>query len=249
MSFKYIPVSLIREWHYCHCTAKFWGRQVPKHQNQKQSTNFENTLTLLNIKDPIITDEFTIIVNNYEQKTTLCVDNGLFLMGSVDFIVFDKLNYKCFIFIIKKSSKIPKKVYKSDKNLVLIYNLLLFRFIHRKKRNYQVRIGFEFLKNFSFLLEKVTNFKIGNPAICYTSKKKEFIEEFISNPIDFFKKYQNQIFFIPFNFSNLFKVLNNLHEMISECKEPNYIERNHKNSKKCQKCYYNKLFSCENTIV
>lgn len=240
----------MKEWHFCHCTAKFWGRPVPKRQNSNQSNliNFQNFLKMHQINGPIIRDEFTVIVSNFEQKTTLFVDNDFYLMGSVDFILFHKKSNTCHIFNIKKVKKIPENAYKSDRNLAIIYNVLLFRFLHRNSRNYQIRIGFEFLENYQELLKQIINYKIGNPILAYTTDKRNFMEEIILNPPDFFKNYKNHIFFIPFTLDNLMQSLTGLLEMINECFDAHYIERNHKNLKKCRNCYYNKLFSCENSL-
>lgn len=78
--------------------------------------------------------------------------------------------------------------------------------------------------------------------------KREFTEELITNTENFFKKYREQIFYIPFNLKNLKNSFNQLEEMISECTEEQYVERNHNNLKKCQNCYYNRIFSCENSL-
>ncbi|MHA1378675.1 MAG: hypothetical protein ACTSRG_09860 [Candidatus Helarchaeota archaeon] len=248
MSVKHISVSMLKEWSYCHCTAKFWGKPIPKVRNDKVSNNFEDFSKMFDNDKPLVTDEFTVIPNNYKQRTTFCMDNGLFLMGSVDFILLDKLNDKCFIFNMKKTKKLPRKAYKSDKNLLTIYNLLLFRFLHREKKKYQIRWGFEFLENYQKIVQDISNFEIGEPGICYTTNKKECMGDFLSDPITFFKIYKEQIFFIDFDINNVVAALNQIVEMIDECKEPYYIERNHKNLKKCQNCYYNKIFSCNNSL-
>lgn len=251
LNIRHIPISLLKEWHFCHCTAKFWGRPIPRKQNVNQfnENNYQHISKLFEINDPIIKDEFSIIANNFEQKTTLFVDKDFYLMGSVDFIIFNDKSKTIHVFNIKRVKKIPTYAYKSDKNLVVIYNLLLFRFLYRERKKYQIRIGFEFLENYQNLLKQVINYRIGNPILGYTTNKRDFMEELMVNPSDFFKKYSNQIFFIPFNFENLMNSLNKFLEMINECKEPYYIERDHKSLKKCKNCYYNKLFSCENSLA
>ncbi|MFX0133421.1 MAG: hypothetical protein ACFFDN_07245 [Candidatus Hodarchaeota archaeon] len=250
MNIRHIPISFLKEWHFCHCTAKFWGRSIPRRQNinQFKENSYQNISKLFEINEPIIKDEFTIIANNFEQKTTLFVDKDLFLMGSVDLILFNDKSKTVHVFNIKRVKKIPKYAYISDKNLVIIYNLLLFRFLYRERKNYQIKIGFEFLENYQFLLKDFATYKIGNPGLGYTTNKKEFIKELMLNPSVFFKNYKNQIFFIPFNFENLMNSLNELLEMINGCKDLYYIERNHKSLKKCKNCYYNKLFTCENSL-
>ena len=250
LNIRHIPISFLKEWHFCHCTAKFWGRPIPRRQNisQFKENNYHNISKLFEINEPIIKDEFIIIANNFEQKTTLFVDNDFYLMGSVDFILFNDISKTIHILNIKRVKKVPKYAYKSDKNLVVIYNLLLFRFLYRERKKYQIKIGFEFLEKYQYLLKQLINYNIGNPILGYTTNKRDFMEELMVNPSDFFKKYSNQIFFIPFNFENLMNSLNKFLEMINECKDPHYIERNHKSLKKCKNCYYNKLFSCENSL-
>ena len=160
------------------------------------------------------------------------VDNDLFLTGSVDNIILNKKKKTCYIFNIRKAKKIPSQVYKSDKNLAIIYNLLLFRFINREKRNYQIRIGFEFVETFKHLLLDLSTYKIGEAGVGYFSDKWSSMEELILDPEDFFEKFRKNIFFIRFSLGNIISALDQLLEMISECAQPYYIERNHKNLKK-----------------